>query len=621
MFILKLIRKIGKILRGGAGRKEIILGTLFGVLIGFHPEMNLSLLVTFLAALLLNANFSFVILGAALGKLLSLPLAVVSFHIGYAVIHNMGLEGMFRWLCNAPVTALMDLNVYAMVGGLPIAVVIGIVTGSLLGTAVIKLRKKMLEADQHEIIGKAFGNKVSRLLLRLAFGKSKLSLDDEVPRQAPLFRKSGLIMVGSIVVIALVFEILLMDVIIRKGIETSIAGVTGAEVNVADADFSLANGKISIEGLQVTDPDKPTHNMFQIDRLVADIDIKELLSRNYTIELLAGSTLKRDTPRASPGAVYEKAKAPEQEMGEEAAGNALGDYFAQAEKWKGYGEKAYEYLKKRRESGKAIAQGEAARPKKETAEIDAKKLGYLNASADLVADHPAWTIRKVEISDVELGNNLPKQLLVATEVSSHPEMNHKLTRISLTSDGAVEPSAEIVLRFDNPNAYHAIQANLSDVAIGGILSASDSFPVDINDGQADIHLAGKFSEANIDIPFTFVVHDLKANVEEGKEIMGMDAATATEVFSSMDNFEIDGSLEGSFLSPRVQIDYDKLTANMKDALIAAGKKELSNRANAEMDKAKEELKQQAGAEINKALGGEEGESVQDKAKDALKKLF
>jgi hypothetical protein len=89
----------------------------------------------------------------------------------------------------------------------------------------------------------------------------------------------------------------------------------------------------------------------------------------------------------------------------------------------------------------------------------------------------------------------------------------------------------------------------------------------------------------------------------------------------MEVLEIDGALEGSLLSPRVRIDYDKLTSNMKSALIAAGKKELANRANAEMDKAKEELMGQAGEEINKLLGGEEGESTEDKAKNALKKLF
>ena len=54
---LRRIQKIGKILRGGAGPKEILLGTLCGVLIGFNPGFNLTLLLGVLLALLFNANF------------------------------------------------------------------------------------------------------------------------------------------------------------------------------------------------------------------------------------------------------------------------------------------------------------------------------------------------------------------------------------------------------------------------------------------------------------------------------------------------------------------------------------------------------------------------------------
>ena len=96
MITFKIIRKIGKILRGGAGRKEIFLGTLFGVLLGFIPDFNATVLVTLLLMLLLNANFSFVVLGISLGKLLSLPMAAISFHHGYFVIPNRGLDDMFR---------------------------------------------------------------------------------------------------------------------------------------------------------------------------------------------------------------------------------------------------------------------------------------------------------------------------------------------------------------------------------------------------------------------------------------------------------------------------------------------------------------------------------------------
>ena len=623
MITFKLIRKIGKILRGGAGRKEIILGTLFGVLIGFNPGVSFSLVLTLLLALLLNANFSFVVLGAAVGKLLSLTTAAVSFHIGYVIIHNLGMEDLFRALSNAPVTALMDLNVYAMVGSLPLALIIGIVLGSALGAAVLKIRSKMLEADQHEIVGKAFGNKVSRLLLRLAFGKSKLSLEDEIPKQAPWLRKSGLILVIVMIVIAGLLEFLLLDSVIRKTIVSSIEASTGAEVNLKTAHLSLAQGELTVEGLQITDPDKPTHNMIQIDKLAADIDIGELLSRNYAIDLLAVSVLEKDVPRAAPGKVYPKkekeAAAPGQD--EDPSGVPIDEYFAKAGKWKEYGQKAYEYLKERKENAEQRAADTKPEPDKAKALADAEALGYLKASADLVADRPAWLVREIRVEKVELGNNIPEQILLASEVSSHPEINGKPTSITLMPVDSAEPTAKIVLRFDDPAAPHAVQIKMSGISIGESIETSESFPVDIRDGMADLHAAGTFSVDTLDVPFTLLLRELKADVEEGETVMGMDSATATEVLSSMEQLNIEGALGGSLLQPRVSIDYDKLTANMKDALIAAGKEELANRANAEMDKAKEELKAQAGEELKKALGGEEGASVENQAKDALKKLF
>lgn len=626
MIAFKIVRKIGKILRGGAGRKEIALGVICGVLIGFNPSLSMTLVLAILITLLLNANTGFVLLGAALGKGLCLALSPITFHTGYFMIHNIGLEDLFTRLVNGPVTALMDLNVYCMVGSLPYALIIGIVLGWVLGTVVIKLRKKMLEADQHEIIGKTFGNKFSRLLLRLAFGKSKLSFADEVPQQAPLLRKSGLILVGSVLVLGILLELLLLDIAVKRGLQSAISVATGAEVNIDRAHLSLAGGSLELKNLQVTDPDKPTHNLVQLNTLTTDVSVHDLLRRNYVIELMAGETLKHDVPRKSPGEVYIKEKkekaADKETAAEKALGKPLDAYFAQAQNWRKYSEKAREYLANRRESIKAAAQGEQPQASKEAAVADARKLGYLNAAADLVADRPAWTIRQLRIDQVLLGGDLPVQTLQAKEISSHPELNNgKPTSFTLTPVDSVIPMAKLVLRFDKPDAQHALSLNLEEIAMGDAIETSDSFPVDINDGTADFKADGTFSTDALLIPFTVTVHNLKADVEPGQTLMGMDAATATEVLNSISQLVIDGSLEGSLIAPRVKIDYDKLTANMKEALIAAGKKELSNRANAEMEKAKDELKNQAAEELENVMQSEEAEEVKSQAKDALKKLF
>ncbi|MCF7864679.1 MAG: hypothetical protein K9L89_07815, partial [Kiritimatiellales bacterium] len=548
MITFGLVRKIGRMLRGGAGKKEIFLGAFCGVLIGFNPVASLTLALAILITLLLNANIGFTLLGVALGKLLSLAIAPITFHTGYFIIHSMGLEGLFTTLANAPVTALMGLDVYAMIGSLPYAIVAGFVFAKFMGATITKIREQMVKADEHEKVGKVTGHRFSRFLMWLVFGKQKISTADVLAKQSPLLRKSGIILVASVVLIGLVLEFFLLDLCVKKSLQAAISAETGAEVDIDKAHLSLAGGKLELENLQVADPDKLTHNLVQIDTLAADLSVGDLLRSSYAIDLLAGSTLKRDVPRETPGKLVVKEKKAKEEKKpdeEKAPGQALEDYFAKAKDWKKYGDKAHEYLKKHRENAETIAKGEKPKPSKEAAVIDAKKVGYLKATADLVADRPAWLIHEIKIDNVLLGGGYPAQTIQASEVSSHPELNGKPTAFVMTPVGGTEPTAKLVLRFDDPAAMNELAANLAGVAIGGAIETSDSFPLNIKDGKADIKADGTFSADMLKLPFTILVHDLKADVEEGKTVMGMDGKTATEVFSSMNTLEIDGSLGGS----------------------------------------------------------------------------
>ena len=596
MITFKIIRKIGKMLRGGAGKKEIFLGALCGVLIGFNPVAGLTLALVILITLLLNANVGFTLLGVVLGKLLSLALSVVSFHTGYFIIHNMGLEGLFTTLANAPVTALMDLNVYSMVGGLPFAIITGILFGKFISSTVNKIREQMVKAGEHDKVGKVTGNKFSKFLMWLVFGKQKISTADVIAKQSPLLRKSGLILVGSVVVLGLVLQFFLLDVALKKGLQAAISAETGAEVNIGKANLSLASGKLEIENLQVTDPDKPTHNLVQIDTLAADISISDLLRSSYAIDLLAGSTLKRDILRDKPGKLIvkddkkAKAKAAEEAKKATEPGKSLDDYFAQAKNWKKYGDKAYEYLKKRKDNAETIAKGEKPKPSKETAVADAKKLGYLKAAADLVSSRPAWLIREIKIDNVLLGGDFPAQIIQGTELSSHPELNGQATTLVMTPEGSTEPTAKIVLRFDDPAAAHQLTANVKDVSISDSIKTGDSLKIE--DGKADLSITGTFSADALDLPFTVLVRDLK---------------TDNKTLNALKKIELPGKLYGSLLSPRVKVDFGD---NLKNVVVGAAK-----------EKAKEEAKKAAEKELNKALESDEAKELKGKASDMLKKLF
>ena len=596
MMTFKLIRKIGKMLRGGAGKKEIFLGALLGVLIGFNPTLSMTLALAILVTLLLNANIGFTLLGVALGKVASLILSVASFHTGYFIVHSIGLEGLFTTLTNAPFTALMDLNVYAMVGGLPYAIIIGILFGKSMAATVTKIREQMVKAGEHEKVGKAVGNKFSKFLMWLVFGKQKISTADVLAKESPLIRKSGVILVAVVLVIVLLLDFLLLDVALKKGIQSAISKQTGAEVNVEEAHFQLGSGKLVIENLEVTDPDKPTHNMVQIEKLGADISISDLLRKSYAIDLLAGSVLRRDVERSTPGKVY---VTPEQAAAEAAAeeaakaedgGKSLDDYLAKAAEWKKYGEKVQEYLEKRKENAEAIANDEKPKPSKERAVADAKRLGYLKAAADLVSDRPAWTIHEVTIDSVELSSDMPLQQLKGSELSSHPELNGQPTTLVISPQGAEEPTAKVVLRFDDPAAMHELAVNMKNVDIGDSIKAGDSFKVE--GGKADIRAEGKFSTDALDLPFTLNVRDLKTN---------------NDTINNLKQLEVPGQLYGTLTSPRVKVD---IGDQLKDAVVDAVK-----------EKAKEEAKKEAQKQMDKALESEEAQDLKKKASEGLKKFF
>jgi len=586
--MIKIIRKIGKMLRGGAGKREIFLGALCGVLIGFNPVCGLILAVMIFITVLLNANLGFTLVGVLVGKIASLALAIVSFHTGFFIIHKIGLEGFFSTLANTPVTALMNLDIYAMVGSLPYALIIGIAFATFMQKTVTKIREQMVKASEHEKIAKTVNNTFSKFLIWVAFGKQKLSVADVLAKESPLFRKSGIILVAVLLLLGLLFEFLFFDMMAKKSLQASIESFTGAEVNIGKAHLSLATGKYELSDLQVTDRDKPAQNSVVIDTLIADVSVKDLLRRRYSIDHIVVSTLQRDVPRAHPGKVFqkkeeEKKREEEKNPTENVTGKSLDQYFAQAKKWKRYGEKAYRYLKKRRANAKALAEHKTVKPNKQAALEDARKRGYLKARADLTTDHPLWIVRHVEIQKIKTALTTDPQKLIATELSSHPELNEKPTAITLTSLESNQPTVHLVLHFEDPEKPHQLTINMTDISVSEIETA-DSFPVELKGGKADFATKGTFSADQLGLPFTLHIKDLKTVSKGEKPVLGLDAKSAEKVLNSLATLDLDGKINGSLLSPKIWVDMDKLTKKFRKAAVDAGKKELSKRGKKEVNK-------------------------------------
>ncbi len=642
--IIKMMRKIGKLIRGGVAPRQIFLGALLGVLIGMIPGMNLSLVIGIFLLFILNTHVGVALVGVALGKLLSLLLAPLTFQIGYALLHRLGLGGAFRAVGDTPVLALLDLHKYCLVGGLPLALFIGGAFGWGMVKAVKGLRMGILEATgRSEKAQKLARNPLVRIFMRIVFGRQRGDLADMLQKKPPLFRKGGLILAGIVVVITLGLEFLLLDMVLKTGITAGISAATGAEVNLADAHLSLLGGKLELKGLQVTNPEKPTHNLFQAEHLLADVSMTDLLARRFVIDTLAVSELRTEVQRSSPGEVFEKRRkeAEEPERVEEPE-DAVVRYFEKAQTLRKYLGKVKKFL----EESKAKKEEEVTAEEKEEAKeklLDlAANQGYFALSAkDILAKHPTWVIRKLSVDRVTLKEGKPAHRFQGSELSSHPGLHPRPMTLSLLPSGGDLPTVAVEFHFEKPGEMHTLQLNLKDIPLGDTIKLSRDAPLDVEDGRVTVYAAGNFSTEGLLMPFVLSIKNLRARSREGRGLLGLDPQTAGQVFQNLEELEVSGMLEGRLLSPRVKLDKEQIMASLKDTLVKAGKRELANRARQELEKVTGEVSEKVrkemervlpedlGGELKKLIPGlgdekedeEEEEEKPRKPMDFLKELF
>lgn len=108
-----------------------------------------------------------------------------------------------------------------------------------------------------------------------------------------------------LIVIGLIsaYTILFFDGHLRKSIELGGYYATGAEVNVADLKTSFTKASIVIKGIQLTNPDKPSHNSLEISEVRFGLLWDALLRAKFVVNEMVVEGIAIDTKRKSPGKV------------------------------------------------------------------------------------------------------------------------------------------------------------------------------------------------------------------------------------------------------------------------------------------------------------------------------
>jgi len=94
-----------------------------------------------------------------------------------------------------------------------------------------------------------------------------------------------------------------VDGVIRSMVENEASKALKAQVNIAGANFRLLGGKLTLDGVQLTNPRAPLRNLAQADSVSLDLNFAQLLSRKFVADQVEIRGLRFDQARAVSGAI------------------------------------------------------------------------------------------------------------------------------------------------------------------------------------------------------------------------------------------------------------------------------------------------------------------------------
>ncbi|WDE98391.1 DUF2062 domain-containing protein [Lentisphaera profundi] len=612
MFTLKLLRKIGKILRGGATTREITLGFMLGMMWGFIPGFNLSQFIMLFVVLLLNANFGFMIMGLLFGTLACFGLSSVTFEIGYVLISS--LQGLFTSLHNTALVAWMGLDSYCLVGGVSLGTILGLAIGVFLGKTVVSTRERLFKLEGSDKMQELNNKWWVKLLLFVAFGGKLPSKDDQEDKKHPFFRPMGLGLIVFVALVLFVLEMFLLQNIMKSQLEKQLTRANGAEVNINELEFSMSKGTLVMKGIEFTDSSDLTKNAVQIQDIALDVQMSDLLRSRAVVELLKVDTVEFGVLRKSPGKDYqdedEKSDKDDKAKQEDKEGEFdLNTYLDKAGKYREYYDKLKDYLDKQEQSAEAKAENKPVKVTKADLRLQAEKLGFLNLRAsELYQKTAAWHVKKTSVNDIKSDDRA--YTLDISDLSSHPVIVGKPVLANLSDGNNIE--AKSVLNVHQLNAQNTLTVKVSDLQRKEDIDFGEDTAAILRGGDMNFDLDGTFTAQSLNLPFLLKIRNLNVDVRPGKKVLGLEEQDAEEILNAMESLDVKGEFLGSWDQPKLKIDYELLLKRVQEALLSSGKKLVKKKLDAEKKKAEEKVRKKADEKLDKA---------KEKLDDKLKGLF
>ncbi len=626
-----LHRKFGKILLGKATPFQVIAACVLGAMLGFVPGvLQAPGSILFLLGLLavLNANLWLAAVATLGTKLLGFALLPVAHAIGRFLLEGP-TEGMFRSLVNTPVLAWFGLEYHAVAGGLLLGGLLGLGLGICLVAAMSKLRTTFLGLDEGSEKFRKWANKrwVKMASWLLLGGSPKKATYEKLTGKKfgnPI-RPVGVVLVAGIAVLIWAVPSIVAEPILTGALRAGLERANGATVDLVRADIDLGAGRFTLEGLAMADRGELDRDVLRATSVTADIDVRALLTRRWQIDELILEQASTGVPRKVPGArVSDRsvtvaddppAETPDDPVAEGEEIVTLDEVIAEAKQWKerlGQVRRVIDMFvggEEPAEGEVAAADGAEDSARADRIAEDIRAVGYAwTRATDLIEKSPTLRLDHLKVARLE-AIQLEGMLLVLEgwNLSTHPALVAEPAGFSIASDDgtfrfALNP-AEGDAPVPTPETLVISRLGLSGDALGRQLRIHGE-PV-LAGGTIDIEGRGRWWRKNgvrLDLPLKIKLRGCEIRLP------------GSDRMERIDELVIPIGVTGRLLSPRFRFRQRDLI----DGLIAAGRRELADRAtrelggkiDAEVERGKKRLEEKIGKELEGKLDDETKKAVE-----------
>ena len=603
-----MIRNFLKTLIGSVTPFQVLLACVLGALLGFLPITNggtITALVLVLLLLVLNANLFLAGIVATGVKLVSIATAPLAFAIGRLLIDGP-TRPIAAALANGPVTAWLGFDSYLAVGGLVLGLVIGVVLGLVVSKIVLRLRSAIAGLEEGS---DAFRALMQRRTIRWAAwvlfgGIPKGGFASSAARRGLPIRISGVVISTLLIALVAIAGWLLAGGAAKRVLVRELTRLNGSTVDIEALDIAWFGGRAEIMGLQISNPEALDRNLFEAERLAADLDLDSFLRRRFAIDDVIVSSARLESDRTTPAIRHESSsKAPtiEDESPGEIDGvplpdGNLEDYLQTAREWKERLQQIQGVLEKIADRIPPASAPEADSPSSDSddsleawlrEQVDLH--GYAGVRAThLIEGTPTVLVRKVEASGIRTRDqSAPTYDLVITSVSTEPGLVESPPAIEVrSSDESLTAELELS-RISKSGGQNRFDIALRDLPAGRIveqLVKSQNPP--FSGGSIDAAMIGTFTLR----PTISLVGPLEVVLRNCTIRIANESATIAELPVRLD---VGGRLD----DPAVVLDEKAFAAALEQAGAGALAARARDEAQSQVDRGLQNLENKTGIEI------------------------